>query len=171
MLNKNLHFISRILKQSLWSIAVLILTTVHHLYGAVIYQTPWRGHVAHPAALTIILIAVALFIFSRRPNSFFGRTAFWIAVSVIVVIPIGFFGLYEGGYNHVLKDVLYFSRTSQSAMDRLFPQPLYEMPDDVFFEITGILTFFVAIPAAYSVYRLFLFRKNAINTHGINLVR
>lgn len=37
-------------------------------------------------------------------------------------------------------------------MDRLFPQPLYEMPDDLVFELTGILTIVVAIPA--SIFRL-----------------
>lgn len=37
----------------LGSIAVLLLTTVHHVYGAYIYDTPWRNHVAHVAGVFI----------------------------------------------------------------------------------------------------------------------
>ena len=33
-------------------------------------------------------------------------------------------------------------------MNRLFPPPTYEMPSDVFFEVTGVLQFLAAVVAA-----------------------
>ena len=159
MSNKMQISIGKSLRNALWPAVVLIITTVHHLYGAALYATPWRAHVAHPAVLTIAGITLMLFLFGLRPESLLGKISFWLAIALIVLVPVGLFGLFEGAYNHVLKDILYYFGTSSAVMDRLFPQPPYEMPDDLFFELTGILTFVVAIPAAYSVYRLFRLRN------------
>jgi hypothetical protein len=40
-----------------------------------------------------------------------------------------------------------------TLMHRLFPPPTYEMPDDVFFEVTGVLQLFAVLPAIYYTYR------------------
>ena len=60
-------------------------------------------------------------------------------------------GFFEGGYNHVLKDVLHFGGASPALMRRLFPPPRYELPDDAFFEVTGVLQ---VVPAAITGYYL-----------------
>jgi hypothetical protein len=39
-------------------------------------------------------------------------------------------------------------------MQKLFPPPMYEMPNNLFFEITGVLTFFTAVVAGYFAYQL-----------------
>jgi hypothetical protein len=61
------------------------------------------------------------------------------------------FGLFEGLYNHVVKDVLYFGGATTGLMMRLFPPPTYEMPNDMFFELTGILQ---VVPAAFAAWYL-----------------
>jgi hypothetical protein len=136
-------------KAGVSSAAVLVLTTVHHLYGAAIYNTPWRAHIAMPAMSAMLFIIGALYVSHRKAATRLGKVARWLAIGVIALIPVAWIGLFEGGYNHVVKDVLYFSGMPLSLMQRLFPPPLYELPDDVFFELTGVLQFFVALLAIH----------------------
>src|SRR5215813_352913 len=75
---------------------------------------------------------------SLAPGRLVGKIAFWMFTMTAMLIPVIGIGLFEGGYNHVLKDLLYFSGASDTLMTRLFPPPTYEMPGDAFFEITGI---------------------------------
>ncbi len=133
---------------------VLLLTSVHHIYGAIIYQTPWRYHVVIPSIVVMLFISGMLFLFRKRPDARLGALAFWLAVACIMIFPITWIGLFEGGYNHLIKNALYFSGASMALMRRFFSQPTYEMPDDVFFEVTGVLQLFAVLPAIYHIYRL-----------------
>lgn len=45
-----------------------------------------------------------------------------------------------------LKNILFFSGTSTSTLQEMFPAPTYEMPNDLFFEVSGILQGFIVIP-------------------------
>lgn len=131
---------------TMWSaLAVLLLTTVHHVYGAYIYDTPWRHHMAIVAALTAAVLVGSLYVLRRRPGSAAGRIAFWVFAAVTFVIPVAMVGIYEGGYNHAVKDALYFAGASPGLMMRLFPPPTYELPNDAFFEITGVLQLVLAV--------------------------
>jgi hypothetical protein len=47
--------------------------------------------------------------------------------------------------------VLYFGGASPTVMRRLFPPPSYELPDNMVFEVTGVLQ---VVPAAVTAYRL-----------------
>lgn len=136
------------------SAIVLILTAIHHAYGAVVYNTPWRLHVVPPATIVTIAIATFLFLFYKLSETLLGQASFYVAISLIVLVPVGFFGGFEGAYNHVLKDIFYFSGAGESVMQKLFPPPMYELPNNLFFETTGILTFFTAVIAAYFAYHL-----------------
>ena len=137
-----------------WALAVLLLTSVHHIYGAYVYDTPWRLHVVFVSGLTAAALFGLLLAFRRRHADLIGRIAFWAFVAVVLVIPVAGIGLFEGGYNHALKNALYFSGASEAVMHRLFPPPTYELPDDVFFEITGVLQLVVAIAAGRHLLRL-----------------
>ena len=66
------------------------------------------------------------------------------------VIAIGF---YEGLFNHVVKNLVYFGLGEASART-LFPGPIYEMPDNFIFEATGILQFPLAVLAGVQALRL-----------------
>lgn len=134
--------------------AGLLLTAVHHLYGASVYNTPWRMQVAFVAAPGMIVIALSLFAATRYAGTTPGRVSAWLAIVVIALVPIAAIGLFEGAYNHLLKNVLYFSGASRELMVRLFPPPTYEIPDNWFFEITGVLQFFVSLPTIYLSYLL-----------------
>jgi hypothetical protein len=129
----------------------LLLTSIHHAYGAYVYHTPWRLHalpITIPAALVIV---GAQAVVRSDPRGMKGAVARWIFVLTTVAVPVLGFGVFEGLYNHVVKNVLYFSGTSAALMARLFPPPTYEMPNNLFFEITGILQ---VIPTALIVWHL-----------------
>ena len=91
-------------RAALTTSALLALTIVHHAYGAIIYQTPWRFHVAPPALGAMLLLVVALVAHQELGDTRGGRLALGVALAVIfgVVVGVGFF---EGGYNHLLKTI------------------------------------------------------------------
>ena len=83
-----------------------------------------------------------------------GAIAFWTFTLVTFLVPFLGFGVFEGAYNHALKIALYFAHASPPLMARLYPAPTYEMPNDAFFEITGVAQ---VIPGFLTGYYLYLF--------------
>jgi hypothetical protein len=131
--------------------AVLALTSLHHAYGAIHYATPWRYHAVLFSAVALAVILGTFSIGQARPNTTAGRTARWVFWVVSVMGPVLLIGGFEGFYNHVVKDVLYFGGLPEAQMRRLFAPPTYEMPNDLFFEATGVLQ---VIPAGMAAYHL-----------------
>jgi hypothetical protein len=121
------------------ALAVLALTSVHHAYGAYIYHTPWRYHAVVVGVLTGALLGGAYWLMSAHETGRPARVGYWAFVIVAATVPFAMFGVFEGAYNHVLKDVLYFSGAGPSLMQALFPAPTYEMPNNLLFEVTGVL--------------------------------
>lgn len=132
---------------------VLVLTAIHHLYGAQLYGTPWRSHVVYFSIPAAILIAALLFLAWRYEARTFGWAAARLGILLALIFPIGLIGVFEGGYNHLLKNGLYFSGATD-LVRHLFPQPDYELPNDVFFEVTGVAQLFAALVAGRYVRRL-----------------
>lgn len=128
------------------AIALLILTSIHHAYGAYAFVTPWRLHILVAAVPAAILIAAALF-YGSAMSGRAARIATMAAAAFILLFPVAAIGFYEGGYNHVLKNVIYFVFGEAEAL-AMFPPPLYEMPRDFIFEATGIAQFPLAVAAA-----------------------
>ncbi|MFM8551023.1 MAG: hypothetical protein ACKOCD_01720 [Nitrospiraceae bacterium] len=152
------------MRAGLSATSVLLLTIVHHVYGAIIYNTPWRMHIAHVAVPGILVLAGALLVWKKRRGTAIGTVALWVFVAVSAVLPIGWIGLFEGGYNHVVKDALYVAGAPGPVMRRLFPPPLYEMPNNLLFELTGAAQFPLALWAAYETRRLY---RTACATNGL----
>jgi hypothetical protein len=86
----------------------------------------------------------------------------WVFVLTTLAVPVLGFGAFEGFYNHVIKDLLFFHGASVELMVRLFPPPTYEMPNNVFFEATGVAQ---VIPAAAAVWYLVRFVKKGESSH------
>jgi hypothetical protein len=148
------------LRAALASIGVLVLTSVHHVYGAFVYATPWRLHILYGAVPAAVLIAGLFWLGHRRAGRRSGRFATAAAAIIAAVFPVAMIGLYEGGYNHLLKNILYFGGLGPDAFQALFPAPTYERPNDFFFEATGVAQFFLAIMAAAALVRLVRARSN-----------
>jgi hypothetical protein len=121
------------------ALIALLLTSIHHAYGAYVYRTPWRLHVLLITVPAALVIVGAQAVVRSDPSGMKGTVARWVFVLTTVAVVVLGFGVFEGFYNHLVKNVLYFTGTSTASMLRLFPPPAYEMPNNLFFEITGIL--------------------------------
>jgi hypothetical protein len=138
---------------------VLLLTSVHQVYGAVIYDTPWRLHAVYISAAAAFVIAALQLLQRRYEGRPAGRITRWLLAAVITAVPVAMIGAVEGAYNHVAKNALYFSGASLDTLHRLFPPPTYELPNDAVFEITGMLQVVPAAFAAWHVVRMLRWRK------------
>jgi hypothetical protein len=140
-------------------LAALFLTTVHHVYGAYVYATPWRLHVAHVSGVAAVLILGSFLVFRQRVGTVAGTLALALLVLSTLMLPVVGIGLIEGGYNHAVKVALYSAGASPDTMRRLFPPPAYELPNDAFFEATGVLQLVPGLVAGRCVYRLIRARR------------
>ncbi|WP_437811910.1 hypothetical protein [Sorangium sp. So ce1078] len=148
-------------KAALAGVAVMATTTVHHAIGAVVYRTPWRLHIAFLSVPTIAVILGALALHRRGAGAPSGRAAFVVLAAALALVPIAWIGAFEGFYNHVLKDALYFLAPGSPVLVRMFPPPTYEVPDNALFEITGVLQVVPAWVAAAALARRVLGRRTA----------
>lgn len=143
-------------KTLLASGSTLVLTVIHHVYGAAIYATPWRHHVALIVLPVLIVLMLADGVHRWRPATLLGRASLWLSIVLTLLVPVAAIGLVEGGYNHVVKNVLFFGGVPRATFERLFPPPVYDVPSDPWFEVTGVLQFLFGLCAAYylsSLYR------------------
>jgi hypothetical protein len=138
---------------------VLVLTTVHHVHGAVLYQTPERYHAVFIAVGAFVLLLGALVSSRRSGASAAGHVAWWTFWGISAAVPVLLFGMVEGLYNHVVKVALYFGGAPASTMETLFPSSIYEMPDDAVFEVTGVLQFPAGLVTAYFLFVLLRRRR------------
>ena len=138
-------------KVTFWSILLMAMTSVHHVYGAYIYHTPWRMHVLL-ISIPVIIITWILYQVIKRGGGY--RAIFWLYWMVTLIPSLGMIGLFEGIYNHVLKNILYFTGSSHATLDNLFQPGIYEMPNDFLFEFTGILQGVIVAPLIGQFIRL-----------------
>jgi hypothetical protein len=130
-------------------LAVLLLTSIHHVYGAVIYHTPWRYHAVLVSVAAALVMVGALALARVQYGTAVGRVAWWAFALVTLAVPVLTIGAFEGIYNHLVKNVLFFAGASERLMATMFPPPRYEMPNDFWFELTGILQILPAVTAAW----------------------
>lgn len=117
---------------------LMLLTTLHHIYGALIYHTPWRMHVIF-VSLPVMAVTILFTKLIQKNKRYKNGFLFWLNWSIILLVSIGLIGCFEGIYNHFVKDLLFFAGTDRKILLGLFPPPKYELPNDVFFEITGVM--------------------------------
>jgi hypothetical protein len=136
---------------------VLIMTTIHHVYGAVIYDTPFRLHIVFISIPVAMAMAAALYVGATRVDRA-GRIATWTGIAIILVFAVAAIGFFEGGYNHVLKNIGFLGG-GEEAVKALMPAWLYdpsavEIPNDFFFEATGVAQFPLSVWTAVVTWRL-----------------
>ncbi len=86
--------------------ALMLLTSIHHVYGAYVYNTPWRLHVL---AFSIPIILLNM-IWSKKVQE--NNAVFYLLLAINFLITVSLIGLYEGVYNHLVKNILFFSGVS-----------------------------------------------------------
>jgi putative ABC transport system permease protein len=126
------------------------ITVSHFAYGARVYADPSRLHVVVPALVALALVVALAALYLWRP----GRLALG-ALSVAVAVPyVGVFGLFHAGYNHVLKDILFWAGAPDATLEWLFVAPDYVRPDNLHFEASGILGLVAAAAVGWWLVRL-----------------
>ena len=133
------------------SIGMYVLTSLHHAYGAWLYKSPWRMHILLHGFIILLITGAFLFLYEWRKKKVF----LFLYLMVAGLFFGGFIGLFEGFYNHLLKNILFFGGLSTSSMRMLFPASWYELPNDWLFEITGVLQAFLGFVQLYYIVRLF----------------
>lgn len=112
------------------TIIVYVVTSIHHVYGAIHYETPFRLHIVFIGFFFLITALLFLLLFNIQKKGAYFLT--------FILISLLFFGLaigvYEGGYNHLLSNILSFAGIGGN-----------HVPDSVIFESTGILQFFAGL--------------------------
>jgi hypothetical protein len=133
---------------SLSASLVYALTIIHHLYGAIAFDTRWRHHAAFLGLGGIAATLLLMRGVTRWQTPVLRQLATVLLLVVTLVLAVGLIGFVEGGYNHAVKLLLFFGGAGTDTMNRLFPPPTYELPSDVFFEVTGVLQFLAALVAS-----------------------
>jgi hypothetical protein len=125
------------------------VTTVHHIYGGLVDSAPNRLRVPIIMAIPSVVAVGSLYRY-RRTGS---RAALITAGTVGSLAWVVLSGLLHGGYAHAYKDVLFLLNGPSRLYYPLNPSEHYP-PDDLFFEITGVLEIGTAFLVAFSMYRL-----------------
>ncbi|NIG55759.1 hypothetical protein [Chitinophaga sp. Cy-1792] len=143
----------------LLTMAIMGMTILHHFYGSLIYPQHFRMYTALFAVPVVLAEWIIYRMYSRR-----GKRLWLVLFQVITIIfPVLFIGLYEGIYNHVLKNILFFGGLSTAGLLKLFPPPMYEMPDNFFFEFTGCLQGFLLIAALVYLVRYYSDQRQMVH--------
>jgi hypothetical protein len=137
----------------LWSAGTMVMTLVHHLYGAIIYDEPFRLHVAIFAIPVIVVLLGTYAGYEKVSNILLKKIFLVIFFTVSILFSVAAIGLYEGGYNHVIKNILYFGGISTEILDQIYPS-VYELPNDFVFELTGIAQFVTGLLCGFEILRL-----------------
>jgi hypothetical protein len=143
--------------------AEYLSTLVHHIYGGLIYRTPERFAIA--LFFTVMLLpTIGLLLRYRRTRSPPVLIALGIVVAVVWVVVLG---LFEGGYNHTYKDILFLAGVPRVQVLKLHPAAMAGdftyPPDSLLFEASGVLQFLTSLFTVYFVCRLWRVR-NAVGS-------
>lgn len=149
-------------KVHIYHLALMILTSIHHVYGAVIYNTPWRMHVLL-ISVPVILLSVTFIYLDERLKISTKPLFLWLYLLIVFAISVCLIGSFEGIYNHLLKNVLFFAGAGKELLLQMFPPPKYEMPNDLFFELTGNVQ---AVVAVFLIYFFIKVVKERISDHS-----
>jgi hypothetical protein len=129
-------------------IALYVITTVHHLYGGLALDSPNRLLVPLLLLLPFGTAVASLEWYRRTGRRVAVRTYAGIALVLAVVL-----GLVHSAYSHIYKDVLFLLNAPAELYVLLNPDEHYP-PDDVFFEITGVIELAAAIAVVVTAIRL-----------------
>lgn len=137
-------------------LAAYALTTVHHIYGGLVDGAPNRLRVPVIMAIPSLVALGSL----RRYKRTGSRAALATSSTVAVLAWVVLSGLLHGGYAHAFKDILFLVNGPPALYYPLNPDEHYP-PDDIFFEITGVLEMVTAYFIALFTYRLIRDRQQS----------
>ena len=87
------------------------ISSVHHWYGAMAYDTPWRASVAYWIMGIVLVVYSLLYVYWRNMGNVLGKICIWLFLLSAVIFQAGFV-IFECVYSHVLKNTLFFGGVS-----------------------------------------------------------
>jgi len=153
--------VNRTTRQSINGAALAILagyalTTIHHIYGGLVDRAPNRLRVPVIMAIPSLVALGSLYRYKRTGSGAALATSSTVAVLAWVVLS----GLVHGGYAHAYKDILFLVDGPPELYYPLNPDEHYP-PDDLFFEISGVLEMVTSYFIALFTYRLIRDRQQS----------
>jgi hypothetical protein len=136
-------------------LAAYALTTVHHIYGGLVNGAPNRLRVPPIMAIPSLVTLGSFYRYKRT-----GSGAALASFSTVAVLWVVLSGLVHGGYAHAYKDILFLVNGPPELYYPLNPDEHYP-PDDIFFEITGVLEMVTGYFIALFTYRLIRDRQQS----------
>ncbi len=118
----------------------LLLVVVHHLYGGyVLYRDNLELNLSYATVGVALLTLLLLWFYARQRSD-----AVLSLCQFLIIGGWGFgVGVYDGGYNHLVLNVLALNGASATLREAMFIRPV---PGNIIFEATGLLQFILAIP-------------------------
>lgn len=129
-------------------VAVYALTTIHHIFGGLVDNADDRLVIPAILAPLVVIALVSLYALRRT-----GSVGALITFGVVALLWVLLLGLFHGGYAHLYKDIVFLVDGPPSLYYPLNPSEHYP-PDNVFFEVTGVLDVVAAAFVAYTTMRL-----------------
>ncbi len=146
-----------------WMVLTYLLTTIHHVYSSTfiepdgsitgVFAGQWRAHGFLVFLVPVVIGLGALLAYRHRGDRR------WLHPYALVSggVFTGIIGIWEGGWNHLAKLVVFALGLQDSyayGPSWLLQFPAVQAPKDVFFEATGVLTLVFGLINAYSLWRL-----------------
>ena len=140
-------------------LAQVTLTSIHHVYGGLIYDSTLR--LAQPIFAGIeFLIVLGVLFWYRRTKSGVALTLFSVLIALVGVVQ----GLFHTIYGHAYKDILFLIGVPADRVRNFFlpviPNDFIYPPNDVFFEATGLLELVTIYLISILTYRLIRNRRS-----------
>lgn len=140
-------------------LAQMTLTSIHHVYGGIVYDSVLRLSMPIFAAIEL-LIVLGLLYWYRRTKSGVPLSSFIVVVVIVGVVQ----GLFHAIYGHAYKDVLFLLGVKAENIRNFFlpvmPNDFIYPPNDVFFELTGLLELVTISLIIVFTYRLIRNRQS-----------
>ncbi|HEY0610697.1 MAG TPA: hypothetical protein VGD35_13605, partial [Chitinophaga sp.] len=111
----------------------------------------WRLHVVFIAVPVAAAVWLLHYFYAKHNNS---RALFISYAMMVLLFPVMGIGIYEGLYNHLAKNIIFPFTGNSAFFKMLFPPPAYEAPDNLLFEVTGVLQAFIVFPLLQGFGRL-----------------
>lgn len=134
-------------------IAQAALTSIHHVYGGLVYDSIFRLSMPIIAVLELLIVLGLLFWYRQNRNGI-ALALFSIVAALVGVVQ----GLFHTLYGHLYKDILFLAGVTADTVRNFFlpilPNDFIYPPNDIFFEATGVLELATIGLIAIFTYRL-----------------
>jgi len=134
-------------------VVAYLLTSAHHVYGGLTTTATNRLLVPAILAPTVIIALGSLHVLRRSGRRTARRIGLGLFATVAILVWVILLGGLHGAYAHLYKDVVYLLDAPAHLYVALNPNEHYP-PDDILFEITGLLDVATATWVAVATARL-----------------